>query len=94
MKIKKTNMKSLRALRREAGLTAQGLPRGYRDNPLLLSKLPQAPRRGLSQRNPTNWVEKECLYCGARAFLKGRTFCSVQCRRSYEFRQKHPLLAA
>jgi hypothetical protein len=76
-------------------LTSLGMPRGYRNNPALLELLPARPRRGLALRNPANWVEKECLYCGALMIVgkNRRTFCSVRCRRSYEFRQKHPLLA-
>jgi hypothetical protein len=85
--------KQLRDQRQALGLTLLGLPRGYRNNPALLQMLVEEPKRGLSQRNPANWVEKECLYCGALVFLKRRIFCSVQCRHSYQFRQKHPLLA-
>jgi hypothetical protein len=76
-------------------LTSLGMPRGYRNNPSLLEQLPARPRRGFSLRNPANWIEKECLYCGALMIVgkNRRTFCSVNCRRSYEFRQKHPMLA-
>ena len=86
---------SLRERRRAAGLTSMGLPRGYRDNPALLQALPDQPRRGYSMRKPENWVEKQCLYCGGIMIsgTNSRTFCSVNCRRSYEFRQKNPLLA-
>jgi hypothetical protein len=85
----------LRDRRRAAGLTLQGLPRGYRDNPLLLQMLPDEPRRGFSLRKPENWIEKECLYCGAPMLStkNHRTFCSRNCHRSYKFRQKHPMLA-
>jgi hypothetical protein len=84
-----------RAGRQTAGFTVLGLPRGYRNNPSLLADLPDRPRRGFSLRNPANWAERECLYCGALMIVgkNRRTFCSVNCRRSYEFRQKNPLLA-
>ena len=85
----------LRAGQQTTGLTTLGMPRGYRDNPSLLADLPDRPKRGFALRNPANWVEKECLYCGALMVvgINRRTFCSVSCRRSYEFRQKNPLLA-
>jgi hypothetical protein len=85
----------LRARRRAAGLTTQGLPRGYRNNPLLLQTLPAEPRRGFSLRKPENWIEKECLYCGALMLStkNHRIFCSRNCYHSYKFRQKHTLLA-
>ena len=81
--------------RRTTGLTVLGMPRGYRNNPSLLAELPDRPKRGFSLRNPANWVEKECLYCGELMLVgkNRRTFCSVNCRRSYEFRRKNPLLA-
>ena len=85
----------LRAQRRASGLTSMGLPRGYRNNPALLQTLPDQPGRGFSLRKPSNWIEKECLYCGALMIApkNRRIFCSVNCRRSYEFRRKNPLLA-
>src|SRR5579863_3233240 len=88
-----SNLSKLRVQRRSTGLTSLGLPPGYRDNPVLLQGLPDEPRRGFSLRNPANWVEKECLYCGAMMVSNRRTFCSKRCRHSYEFRQKNPLLA-
>ena len=85
----------LRARRRAAGLTTLGLPRGYRNDPSLLLALPDQPGRGVSLRKASNWIEKECLFCGALMISpkNRRIFCSVNCRRSYEFRQKNPLLA-
>lgn len=86
-------MMTKKSWRRAAGLTSLGLPRGYRDNPTLLQSLPDEPKRSLPLRNPKNWIEKECLYCGASMLsqYKNRMFCSVNCRRSFEFRKKNPL---
>jgi len=87
------NTNSIRSRRHAAGLTSIGLPRGYRNDPSLLQSLPDEPKRGAFRRNPKNWIEKECLYCGAAmlSMNSNRTFCSVRCRRSYEFRKKNPL---
>lgn len=84
---------TVKSRRRAAGLTSLGLPRGYRDDPSLLLTLPTEPKRGFSLRNPKNWIEKECRYCGASmiSFKSNRTFCSARCRRSFEFREKNPL---
>jgi hypothetical protein len=86
---------SIRAQRVAAGLTVRGLPRGYRNNPSLLQTLPDEPKRGFFRRNPENWLVKECLYCGAQMLSpkNRRKYCSVRCRRSYEFREKYPMLA-
>lgn len=82
-----------KAWRRAAGLNSLGLPPGYRDNPALLKALPEEPNRSLRLRKPKNWIEKECLYCGALmlSLQSNRTFCSTHCRRSFEFRKKNPL---
>jgi hypothetical protein len=84
---------TIQSRRRAAGLTSMGLPRGYRNDPSLLETLLDEPKRGLLLRNPKNWIEKECLYCGAimLSAKNNRTFCSVNCRRSFEFRKKNPL---
>ena len=81
------------AWRRTAGLTSLGLPRDYRNNPALLQTLLDEPKRSLPLRNPKNWIEKECLYCGASmlSLKDDRTFCSANCHRSFEFRKKNPL---
>jgi hypothetical protein len=87
------NTNTIISRRRAAGLTLLGLPRGYRNNPSLLQALPDEPKRGFLRRNPENWIEKECHYCGASMLSpkNNRMFCSVHCRRSYEFREKNPL---
>jgi len=84
---------TIKSRRRATGLTSLGLPRGYRNDPSLLQLLPNEPKRGFSLRHPKNWIEKECLYCGAAmlSLKTNRTFCSVPCRRSFEFRKKNPL---
>jgi hypothetical protein len=91
----KTGMRGLHTGQATIELTATGMPRGYRDNPLLLAELPARPRRGFALRNPANWIEKECLYCGALMVVGSsrRIFCSINCRTSYKFRQRNPLLA-
>ena len=93
---KSQNTQTIKSWRSAAGLTSRGLPRGYRDDPSLLQALPDEPKRGFSRRNPKNWIKKECLYCGASmlSLQTNRTFCSVHCRRSFEFRKKNPLPAA
>jgi hypothetical protein len=87
------NTNSIISRRRSAGLTSLGLPQGYRNDPSLLETLPDEPKRGALRRNPKYWIEKECLYCGATmlSLKNNRTFCSVNCRRSYEFRKRNPL---
>ena len=84
---------TIKSWRRAAGLNTLGLPPGYRENPALLQTLPDEPNRSQLLRNPKNWIEKECLYCGASmlSLKKNRTFCSANCRRSFEFRKKNPL---
>jgi hypothetical protein len=87
------NTNTLKSRRRAIGLTSLGLPPGYRNDPSLLQTLPEEPKRGALRRNPNYWIEKECLYCGAPmlSLKNNRTFCSVHCRRSYEFRMKNPI---
>ncbi len=86
-------VKSLRARRKAAGLTTRGLPKGYRNNPALLAQLPDEPKRGISSRNPLNWLEKKCLFCRELIISNKRQqkFCSRHCRFSYEFQQKQRL---
>jgi hypothetical protein len=84
------HVKSLKARRKAAGLTMQGLPKGYRENAALLATLPDEPKRGISSRNPLNWLEKKCLFCGRLIISNKRNqkFCSRPCRHSYEFQQQ------
>jgi len=91
--ISNKHVKSLRSRRQAAGLTTRGLPKGYRKNPALLAKLPDEPKRGVSSRNPLNWLEKKCLFCGQLIISNKRhqKFCSRPCRFSYEFQQKQRL---
>jgi hypothetical protein len=86
-------VKSLRVRRKAAGLTTRGLPKGYRANAALLAQLPDEPKRGISSRNPLNWLEKKCLFCGELILSNKRhqKFCSRPCRFSYEFQQKQRL---
>jgi len=86
-------VKSLRARRKAAGLTTLGLPKGYRENAALLAQLPDEPKRGVSSRNPLNWLEKKCLFCGTLIISnkRYRKFCSRPCRYNYEFQQKQRL---
>jgi hypothetical protein len=84
---------SLRERRKDAGLTTRGLPKGYRKNAALLANLPDEPKRGVSSRNPLNWLEKKCLFCGTLIISnkRYRKFCSRPCRYNYEFQQKQRL---
>src|SRR5580658_8787392 len=93
MTISNEPVKSLRARRKAAGLTTRGLPKGYRQNPALLAKLPDEPKRGVSSRNPLNWLEKKCLFCRTLIISNKRDqkFCSRPCRYSYESQQKQRL---
>jgi hypothetical protein len=86
-------VKSLRERRKAAGLTTRGLPKGYRENAALLAKLPDEPKRGISSRNPLNWLEKKCLFCGMLIYSNkpNQKFCSRPCRHNYEFQQKQRL---
>ena len=87
------HVKNLRARRKAAGLTMRGLPKGYRKNPALLNQLPDEPKRGISSRNPLNWLEKKCLFCGVLIYSNKRSqkFCSQSCRHNYELQQKQRL---
>jgi len=94
MKTNNEHVKSLRARRKAAGLTTRGLPKGYRKNPALLNQLPDEPKRGITSRNPLNWLEKKCLFCGVLINTNKRSqkFCSQTCRHKYELQQKQQLL--
>jgi hypothetical protein len=65
MTTSKEPINSLRARRKAAGLTMRGWPKGYRENPALLAKLPDEPKRGISSRNPLNWLEKNVYFAGS-----------------------------